>query len=71
MWLNPQFSADLVTFTGEIFNGKLYFLCSVFIIQSKHFIKLTKKIFKEKYAKYGKIIIKESLEKLINNLALN
>ena len=25
---NPQFPADLVTFTGEILNGKLHFLCS-------------------------------------------
>ena len=24
----PQFAADLVTFTEEIFNGKLHFLCS-------------------------------------------
>ena len=24
---NPQFRADLVTFTGEIVNGKLHFLC--------------------------------------------
>ena len=30
MWLNPQFSADLVTFTKEILNGKLHFLSSVF-----------------------------------------
>ena len=30
MWPNPQFSADLVTFTEEILNGKLHFLCSVF-----------------------------------------
>ena len=29
MWLNPQFSGDLVTFTKEILNGKLHFLCSV------------------------------------------
>ena len=29
MWLNPQFPADLVTFTEDILNGKLYFLCSV------------------------------------------
>ena len=28
MWQNPQFPADLVTFTEEIFNGKLYFLCN-------------------------------------------
>ena len=25
---DPQFPSDLVTFTGEILNGKLYFLCS-------------------------------------------
>ena len=25
---NPQFSVDLVTFTDEILNGKLHFLCS-------------------------------------------
>ena len=29
MWPNPQETADLVTFTEEIFNGKLHFLCSV------------------------------------------
>ena len=28
MWPNPQLSADLVTFTEEILNGKLHFLCS-------------------------------------------
>ena len=28
MWPNPQFPADLVTFTEEILNGKLYSLCS-------------------------------------------
>ena len=28
MWPILQFSADLVTFTEEIFNGKLHFLCS-------------------------------------------
>ena len=26
---NPQETADLVTFTEEIFNGKLHFLCGV------------------------------------------
>ena len=30
MWPNPQFLADLVTFTGEILNGKLHFLCCDF-----------------------------------------
>ena len=28
MWLNPQISADLVSFTKEILNEKLHFLCS-------------------------------------------
>ena len=26
MWPDPQVTADLVTFTGEILNGKLHFL---------------------------------------------
>ena len=30
MWPNPPFSADLVTYTGEILDGKL-FLCSAFV----------------------------------------
>ena len=29
MWPNPQFPADLVTFTGEILNWEIYLLCSV------------------------------------------
>ena len=29
MWPNPQVPADLVTFTEEILNEKLHFLCSV------------------------------------------
>ena len=29
MWPNPLFLADLVTFTEEILNEKLHFLCSV------------------------------------------
>ena len=28
MWPNPQKAMDLVTFTKEILNGKLHFLCS-------------------------------------------
>ena len=28
MWLNLQFSADLVVFTEEIIDGKLHLLCS-------------------------------------------
>ena len=34
MWPDPQFPADLVTFTKEIFNGKLHVLYIVsFLIQ--------------------------------------
>ena len=29
MWPNPQFTTDLLTFTEEILNGKLHFMCSV------------------------------------------
>ena len=29
MWPNPKETADLVTFTEEILNGKLHILCSV------------------------------------------
>ena len=29
MWINPLESEDLAKFTGEILNGKFYFLCSV------------------------------------------
>ena len=35
MWPNPQFPADLATFTGEILDGKLPFLCSVSVRVSK------------------------------------
>ena len=28
MWPNPEFPADLVTFTEEILNGKVHFLCN-------------------------------------------
>ena len=29
MWPNPEFPTGLVTFIGEIFNGKPHFLCSI------------------------------------------
>ena len=31
MWRIPQKIADFVTFTEEILNGKLHFLCSVYL----------------------------------------
>ena len=36
MWPNPQFPADLVTFTEEIINGKFRFLCSGRYNKSNH-----------------------------------
>ena len=33
MWPNPLFSADLITFTEEILNGKLHFLGSDYYIK--------------------------------------
>ena len=36
MWPNPQFPTDLVTFTEEIVNGKLHFLCSVNIFTNRN-----------------------------------
>ena len=32
MWPNPSVTADLVTFTEQILNGKLHFLCSDFVV---------------------------------------
>ena len=37
MWPNPPFPADLVTFTEEILNGKLHFLCSKTLIVKRSF----------------------------------
>ena len=41
---NPQFPADLVTFTEEILNGKPHFLCSVLndrvLLQKQSFWKI-------------------------------
>ena len=33
---NPLFPADLVTFTKEILNGRVYFLCNEFNIRLTH-----------------------------------
>ena len=34
MWPNPQETVDLVTFTEDIFNGQLHFLCSANFMES-------------------------------------
>ena len=36
MWSNPQKTANLVTFTEEILNEKLDFLCSVTYLEITH-----------------------------------
>ena len=33
MWLNPHETADLGTFSAEILNGKIHFLCSAEILE--------------------------------------
>ena len=35
MWPNPQKTADLVSFTEEILNWNLHFLCSVLCFKSR------------------------------------
>ena len=45
MWPNPQKKADLVTFTEEILNGNLRFLCSVGRLM-KTWLKLNTLIFR-------------------------
>ena len=58
MWPNPQEAADLVTFTEEILNGKLLFLCSENIINFitrapfTETVYLTKQMFQETKDKY-------------------
>ena len=37
MWPNPQETADLVTFTEEILNGKHHFFCAVYIASYARF----------------------------------
>ena len=37
MWPNPQFPADLVSFTEEIRNGKLHILRSVKAVDERFF----------------------------------
>ena len=45
MWPNPQFSSDLVTFTEEILNAKLHFLCSLSLTLFKEWLSLHIDIF--------------------------
>ena len=49
MWPNPQFLADLVTFTEEILNGKLRFFCSAITTQPFHSRSNCKKNFRSNF----------------------
>ena len=54
---NLQFPADLVTFTEEIFNGKLQLLCSdLFLVSPINFNKFSSVSFKINYAKVQLLI---------------
>ena len=44
MSANPQFSADLFTFTKDISNGKHYFLCIVYIPNFRNILVLLEKL---------------------------
>ena len=49
MWPNPQETADLVTFTDEILNEKLHFLCSGKVLSSRLLNVFVKISFMSKY----------------------
>ena len=64
MWPNQQFLADLVTFTEEILNGKLNFLCSVTTNTNKIVEKETLLVNNDEIAKTFKRHFTETTEKL-------
>ena len=70
MWPAPQETADLVSFTEEIFNWKLHFLCSdrfalrwgsthmlIFLSNISKFLKLETGKYAKKYQTYGFFIV--------------
>ena len=48
---NPQETADLLTFTEEVLNGKLHFLCSVVSVILEILYLLLSRFFTEAYLK--------------------
>ena len=66
MWPNLQETADLVTFTEEILNGKLHFLCIV-ISNMLHFSNM----FQKKFLQNFKNIIKDVHSKKSNTVILS
>ena len=64
MWPILQFPADLVTFAGEILNGKLQFLCidyKEFIKNIKSILKMQKRIKSERHNVFSEDINKIAL----------
>ena len=63
MWPNPQESADLVTFSEEVLNGKLHFLCNASISFGKTKVSgITKspgKLLSERGFEYVWIVVEE------------
>ena len=59
MWPNPQFPADLVTFTEEIMNSTLYFLCSAYfsVIYALSFTLGTRDTVRQYMKIYGPIVL--------------
>ena len=50
MWPNPLFPTNLITFTEEILNKKLYFFCSNMYSIQKLFYKISQNILKKRCA---------------------
>ena len=70
MWLNPQETADLVTFTEEILNGKFHFLgsesCNPFPQDfSKPWHRITLKYYS--YLTYESLLTKELSSLLLDS----
>ena len=59
MWPNPQGAADLVTFTEEIFNERLHFLCSVSLPKHNN----SKQIPSQQYLIFSKSTIENTRKK--------
>ena len=63
MWPNPQFPADLVTFTEEILNGKLHFLYSVYC--TRNIVQYIQKTILE--IRYSEIAVSKIFKKIQHN----
>ena len=68
---NPHFPADLVTFTEEILNGKLHFLCSKDSRLSFNFRRFETEILaRNRFKKYRASLYKDVF-KIMSNISYN